>query len=50
MVAPPHLQRLGHLPLADRLDSFEVGNRLRQAQRPIVGSAAEALAGVEIGK
>src|SRR3954451_15387754 len=50
MVSPPHLQRLGHLLLTDFLEPGKVGDRLRQAQRPVVGAAAEALARVEVSK
>ena len=49
-VPPPQLQRLGHLLLADRLGAGEVGDRLRQPQRPVVGAAAEPLARVELGE
>src|SRR5690349_15193298 len=50
MLAPPHLQCLRHLLLADLLQPRQVGQSLRQPQRPVVGAAAETLAGVEVGE
>src|SRR5215218_5005426 len=48
--APPHLQRLRHLLLADLLDAGQVGEGLGEAQGAIVRAAAEPLPRVEIGE
>ncbi len=50
MLAPPHLQGLRHLLLAYLIQSRQVGQGLRQTQRPVMGATAEPLPRVEVGE